>query len=501
MAEPIEQTPPLAPAPASALPFVLPLLLVSGVLALLTGAVLLSQLGALDLGLRSPAKLFLLLTLAPVATVMLGVVAAVWPQAMTSGLLLACILLNEQIERVALPLAGFNLYPQDFLLAGAILAALVRARPADGTSRWAPTAVGKWIALALAVGTFQALRGMALGNEFNAAFGDWRRGYVYMIIYYLVLTEGADAKGRRWVHGAFVLGALLIAARGVHRLTLGRLFQMNWFDVFHVLSHGDLIFVIFLSYYCLVRVIYPFAQRRRWPWLALFPVTVALIVLGNFRASWIGFLLGGLFVALLMPKAKRRRLVLLAAPFLVLTAVGFYAMRNVRLGETGETIQSEITAKLRKMIDYETDPNIIWRMHSYSTAFSIWSEHPLLGAGLGKRLVFHSINATGQQTIHYNHRAHNSLLWVGFTTGALGLIVFLSLHATYFLGAVRRIRALGEQPAGGLLLAYVAFYVAFMTTALFDVVLEESATAIALYAHMAIVRRLGDAGVAERATS
>jgi len=281
----------------------------------------------------------------------------------------------------------------------------------------------------------------------------------------------------------------------------GRFFQMTWFDVFHVLGHSDLLFVTFLSYYCLARVAFPSPGRRRWPWAALFPITLALIVLGNFRANWIGFVLAALVMIVLLPQRRRRAAIVASMFIVVCAALVFYACRNIRIGEFGETVQETVGTKFRNLLNYQIDPNIIWRFHSYRAAWEIWRDHPWLGIGLGRKLVFHSINASGQQTVYFEHRTHNSFLWVGYTAGAIGLLLFLTLHATYFLGAVRRVRNLGEQPDRGILLAYIAFYVGFMTVAFFDVFLEESATAITLYFHMGIVRRLGETTDREEQTS
>jgi O-antigen ligase len=438
---------------------------------------------------RSPGVVLLLLVLGPIGLLTGGLMTLRWPQFPVSALVFLCVFLNNVIVDKSVSLGFFRLYPQDVLIGFALLSVLLRI-PSGLGKRLHSGTLGRLIVLAMVLGLLQTVRGLALGNEFNAAFGDFRRGYFYMIAFFLVLIEASDPAGLRWVHRAFLIGAVLIAVRGVYRLTLGQLYQMSWFDVFHVLSHSDLVFIIFLAYYCFARLAYPAPGRRSWPWLLLLPLTFVLIVLGNFRASWIGFVLAGLVMAVLLPKHRRRILVLTAIPLLLIVAAGLYTFRNVRIGTYGETLQEEVVSKSRALLEWQTDPNIIWRIHSYREALRIWSEHPLLGAGLGKRLVFHSINAAGEQSIHFNHRAHNSLLWIGFTTGIVGVLLFSALHASYFLGALRRLRQLGTKPEAGVLLAYIGFYIAFIATALVDVILEISPTAIILYAHMGIVWRL-----------
>jgi O-antigen ligase len=443
---------------------------------------------------RSPASAFLLLAMMAIGLPVFALATLRWPDLVVCTLIFACVLFNQTIERVYLPLGFFRIYPQDILLGGAIAVALLRARSAAPV-RWTATALGKWIGIAIIFASVQAIRGVSLGNDLNSAFGDLRRGYFYMVVYYLVLAESSDPRRLQRFHRAFLLGSLAIMARGFHRLIFGRFFQMSWFDVFHLLGHSDLLFVTFLSYYCLTRVVFPAPGRQRWPWAALFPITLVLILLGNFRANWLGFLLAALVITVLLPPRKRRRVVLAAIPVMLGAGLVFYACRNVRIGQFGETVQETVGAKFRSLLDYQTDPNVIWRFHSYQAGWRIWSEHPWFGAGLGRKLVFHSINASGQQIVQFEHRAHNSFLWIGFTTGVAGLVIFLALHGTYFLGAVRRARALGDCPETGLILAYLAFYVGLMTVAFFDVFLEESATAIVLYFHMAIVRRLGETAV------
>jgi len=442
---------------------------------------------------RSPTTMFLFIVLAAIGLPILGLAILRWPDLIACGLIFSCVLFNETIERVYLPLGFFRLYPQDILLAAAVAVAVLRSRAATAV-RWKATALGKWIGIVILFASFQATHGLRMGNDFNSAFGDLRRGYLYMVVYYLALAESSDWQRLRRLHGAFLLGSLLVVARGFYRLAFGRLFQMSWFDVFHVLGHSDLMFVTFLSYYCLARMVFPTPGRQRWPWVMLFPVTLVLIVLGNFRANWVGFVLAGLVTVVLLPPRKRRWAVAAAIPILVGAALVFYACRNVRIGEFGETVQETVGAKLRNLLDWKNDPNVIWRFHSYRAAWQIWRDHPWLGVGLGRKLVFHSINSSGQQIVQFDHRTHNSFLWVGYTTGLVGLVIFLALQATYFLGAARQARALADRPERGLVLAYLAFYIGFMVVALFDVMLEESAPAIALYFHMGIVRRLAHMG-------
>jgi hypothetical protein len=504
MAAPVLENPKTIPdiseeRPSAAI-LVVPFLLTSAVVFLMLAAAVTSRGAIIEAGGRSPLKLLAVVAMAPVAAAAFGVAVVRWPQLVTAALLFACIYFNNSIELRWLPVGGFKLYPHDFLLGAAILTTAIRMRM-NPQLRWTPTAVGKCMAAAIVFASLQSIRSVMLGNEFNASFGDLRRGYIYMIIYYLVLIEAGSPQGLRWVHRTFLVAALAITARGAYRLLLGRLFQMNWFDVFHAISHGDMVFVTFLSYYCLARTVYPSAlphgrasalSRSRVGWAVLFPVTLGLVVLGNFRAGWIGFAAAGLFVALLLPARQRRLLVAVSIPLFLVALMGLYATRNIRIGQSGETLGSEITSKFQRLLNYDIDPNIIWRKHSYQAALREWAPYPWLGAGLGHRLVFHSINAAGQQSVQFNHRAHNAVLWVGYTTGIVGLVIFFALHFTYFFGAMRWVARLGERPEAGVILAYLAFYIAFMVTSFFDVLLEESATAMALYAHMAIVRRIGE---------
>jgi len=78
-----------------------------------------------------------------------------------------------------------------------------------------------------------------------------------MIVFYLVLAEASDPQRLRRIHRAFVLGCLLVVARGVGRLTFRHFYQHSWFDVFHLMEHGDLMFVTFASFYCLARLAFP----------------------------------------------------------------------------------------------------------------------------------------------------------------------------------------------------------------------------------------------------
>jgi len=115
----------------------------------------------------------------------------------------------------------------------------------------------------------------------------------------------------------------------------------------------------------------------------MFPVTLALIVLGNFRGNWVGYALAALILLPLLPARKRRLVIVASIPVLLASALTFYACRNVRIGDFGETVAETVGAKFKNLLQYRNDPNVIWRFHSYQAGLRIWSEHPLLAAGWG----------------------------------------------------------------------------------------------------------------------
>ncbi|MGE5313790.1 MAG: O-antigen ligase family protein [Acidobacteriota bacterium] len=196
-------------------------------------------------------------------------------------------------------------------------------------------------------------------------------------------------------------------------------------------------------------VILPFLISRSTPkrekWLLaafLLPILLALM-LTNTRSSWLGFIAGGVVIAVIQ---YRKFLFVLAA---LIAAFFLFAPAHQ-------------VDRARSIVDM-SHPSNYGRIHMWQTGLKIAHDYPLLGVGDTDLHVFYERYKEPWDPETGGH-LHNNFVTLLVTLGAAGLAVVCALFVQIGLVLVRLYRAhktdwLSGSIAAGVLAAYCAFHV------------------------------------------
>ena len=193
-----------------------------------------------------------------------------------------------------------------------------------------------------------------------------------------------------------------------------------------------------------------FVRRRLWlmgvvALLAVF--NVALMLLVQTRGSFLGIVAGAVVIApLWLRRAGLSRRVLVR--FTLATAVAAAAV----------VVMLTVTPLGGRLLDIGRGIGLRDRVLLYQSAFQIFLDHPFLGVGFENFAVAYPryqqaewFGVAGMNTT--NTSAHNWVLHVAATTGAVGLIANLALLVAFAIHAWRRAR---DADAAGVIVALAA---------------------------------------------
>jgi O-antigen ligase len=196
-------------------------------------------------------------------------------------------------------------------------------------------------------------------------------------------------------------------------------------------------------------VIIPFLVDKRTPaaekkmfGVFLVPILLALM-LTNTRSSWLGFVAGGIVIAVVQ---NWKFLIVIAAAI-----VAFFLFAPAHQVD-----------RARSIVDM-SHPSNYGRIHMWETGVKIAKDFPFLGVGDTDLHVFYEKykEPTDEET---GGHLHNNMVTLLVTIGGVGLAVVLALFVKIFavlIGAVRRHRGdwLSGSIATGVLAAYCAFHI------------------------------------------
>jgi O-antigen ligase len=191
------------------------------------------------------------------------------------------------------------------------------------------------------------------------------------------------------------------------------------------------------------------ANRGRWRWL-LIVAALAAVLLSNSRASLVGLLAAGLFLAAW--RVEITRLVKLVV-VVVVAAIGLVVFVP-RVGDTvGSLLDDDFQEQVsvvysggNRLSTSTAEANILRRVANYSNAQRFIASSPLIGIGawryddeLGSRTGVERIAApyVRGERVHSDGHAHNVYLHIAAETGLVGLAFFAALWIG-LLVAIRR---------------------------------------------------------------
>jgi O-antigen ligase len=188
--------------------------------------------------------------------------------------------------------------------------------------------------------------------------------------------------------------------------------------------------------------------ERAWSIVGLLEVMLSLwvILIGQTRASWVALLLAatvvvplyiiwlsrsGLSAAAISRDRKKIAAVALIALLIVIGAVSGIILRKGQ-GSIGDRVTSIITHQ---------DPSSQERLSTWSRSWQLFTQHPLLGVGIGNwKIACPGLGTPGRRSETadiYFMQPHNDYLWVLTETGILGLAAYLLIYILAIWYAVR----------------------------------------------------------------
>ncbi len=271
------------------------------------------------------------------------------------------------------------------------------------------------------------------------AFHNAKRLILVTIVYAAVLAFDSRPKLRL---GILALGAI-VALLSVFEIGIYLAEHKDRLNIFQsYMTAGGLKMMLGL-------VIVPFVLDGKTPKrdrilfaLILVPILAALM-LTNTRSSWLGFIAGGIIIAVVQ---NWKFLFILAA-----TIAAFFLFAPAHQVD-----------RARSIVDM-SHPSNYGRINMWTTGLRIAHDYPLLGVGDTDLHVFYEKYKAADDPETGGH-LHNNMVTLLVTLGGVGLAVVLALFVKIFLvllAIVRRRRAdwLYGSASAGVLAAYCAFQV------------------------------------------
>ncbi len=412
----------------------------------------------------------------------LALVLALRPRWLYLLLLFATILEFETVEDIYVPLGFMKLYLYDVVFLFNVFLICARTFLRRTQFRRIPY---NWIVVAYFVlGIFSLFYGWLIEkNPYDRAFGDFRRSFFYFMNYFVTLYLIDSFKDAKIFFKTLLIGAIVLIGKGLYQTGTGQFYFRRAGDAAHILSHIELTFLSLAVFYGAARLIFD-PHARRWLWTLVVAVGGLVTVIGNYRAAWLGLAAGLLLIFLFLPAKRRLQVSLVMAGTLVVAALTVYALWDTDIGYHS-TLGEQIAAKAN-VGQTTLDVNVIWRFQSYEAAIQEWRSTPWFGTGLGKSLEFYTVTSTGQSLLAFDHRVHNSFLYLFMSLGLLGFPIALSVHLLYFVISLRFLRRTNWLEGKILVLSLASFYASMMVATLFEHFLETTSTVTVLATSMGI---------------
>jgi O-antigen ligase len=328
-------------------------------------------------------------------------------------LLVVVVVLPEDISlQYRVPLGGGGIFISDLLLGplvAAWLASLLTRRTVTATR----SPVTLPLALFMVWVMVAAFIGYQSGNEFKVVLQDLRSLFYY-VLFFWVITSIADRRSILMVLKALAVCVVAGFAVGLLYTAMGKAqstgFVAAGVSRFPGPNDAFLMGAILLAGWV---ALWPAGQRRpRVLWLLL-SVAVVGLMLSFIRGYWVGFVVGLLYLAILVRTSQRVRL--LAG---VLIAGSLLAVATAALQPA--VFASVISRALA--VTAISDRNVQYRFLENQAVERQVRRQPLVGYGLGKTFVpdFQRYGIPLEPKTYI----HNNYLWFLQRLGAVGLALF-----------------------------------------------------------------------------
>jgi len=308
------------------------------------------------------------------------------------------------------------------------------------------------------------LLGLVEGRSYRQAIGFGRP------FFYLVLIPAVAALTRlpqrilplMW--GLIPVGFYL-TGEGIYRLVTGRGLElvspMLSTGGFRAIGGSASVFLAFGLLACLSFWVYERGFSFRQILLLLATGLLGFgVLISMTRMTWVGLLVSVALLPCSVPRSLRRkatkRLIMLLALVMVGLAVLFLTL--------GPQLRQVIIWRIESLLFLSEigDSSMQWRLAAWRSALAYIKRSPLVGVGYGQKLFW---QVAGQVVIF--PEPHNSYLWIGMSSGLIGLGAFLWLHYTFFRHLFQ-VRSMLTVPLYHAILTWVfTSYVTLLTVSLF----------------------------------
>lgn len=345
---------------------------------------------------------------------------------------------------------------------------LLRRTPSAAPA-WRHTAAERWqmtaVLCASLYGAVPLVIGLGLSSHaFTDVLGDFRRFYMYplaMLAPLLLPLPGPHRDGLRHV---FHAACMLLLLMGAYRVFTGARWMEELYTLAdnemrqtRILSHSETMKMTAVAAFLAASAAAGGHAFRRFVQLCLLAACACLMIVSGWRLGVI-YALGAPVAAVgllrVLRRAPLRGMIVPVALAAVLMAAGLGLFAVAFPADFSETM----TKLEHRFSNVGTEPDS--RRYSWARALEEFSAAPVLGKGLGHQLYYFFRGSDGQFLGEYGS-THNIFLDLLYQTGALGLTVFLSVHALFLVIAARGLRRVPEHrhPAAiGLLAGYFAIW-------------------------------------------
>lgn len=218
-------------------------------------------------------------------------------------------------------------------------------------------------------------------------------------------------------------------------------------------------------------------------WLWILGIIVSLM-----RHLWLGLAFGCLTIILLLPVAKRKKMIdftvkniliiicLIIATVLI-TQLWQKPVSQLPLYEQASNLKYRATS----ILSAENDSSANWRLSLWQTAQKEWLNNPIFGIGFGKKI---NLKLNNWQTFEEVRNMHNSPLAILVQTGFIGILLFGSFIFSVFATSWQYIKTNQLFPYYAGLIAGVAV---FLLLSFFQPYLEANLVSIFFWIFLGLI--------------
>ncbi|MEK7794923.1 MAG: O-antigen ligase family protein [Candidatus Hydrogenedentota bacterium] len=404
--------------------------------------------------------------LAAVAALATG--AVLLPLAPTLVALFVVLLLGlpYQLNEVPASFAGVNLYFADAILFFFAAAACFEAARGMLGRPYPERTMGERFMVVLvwasaAYGVIALARGMLVsGFEWRDAIGAYRRYCFYPLAFLVPLNLPIQRRHLPFLQSALALGAISIVFTALYSLANGLTYRPDIFIV--EATEPDPRLLGYTACMTLAMGLSLFVAMTMQPGRIVFRAAAAgaiactgALLISGWRLS-VGLALAMPFAAISVMsllrggRALTQALTLCVGALFVTAAVAGTAFV---LPDTWQRATLQFEQRVR---DFDVTDDA--RYYSWKNAGEVWSESPILGAGLGRQAEFFVLGSEG--TFYLEQMStHNTFVGLLADSGLVGLLLALAFHASFVALMFRRRRdfAAAYRPlVTGIVVGYLA---------------------------------------------